>query len=910
MTREIVSRKIVITTNSTATISDIAMVSGVITLDDSTGLLSKGWMSTISSGLQLRTMGKFADTKGGSIKINSVDFIATLDSNNIPLTGSLIQIVDILDGVEDSVFTGEIRGLPEVQEDMTVIHYDSIIGNREVLVTKKLPDSSDYYPVFMGNGYQRFQAVGYDEVEFTLSDGATPAFVVAYSSGYSAYIGASLYPLISVSPSEINLLISEFDRLVDEGYSLIFTGNGNSLNLSSYSVFTVGGTGYLSSIEVLYQDGNYSPYNGGIEYENKGVFSAVKNISYGDSDSTFNEPPRLYNYENSYIPLPDYTDKVAVNSEDITTQVTDIDGVGYTRVVPEAIEFVTSGNKPSWLDLNGTPLYDDKGWWYDIGSIRTITESGASLSTVIDGDVDFYYGSRFETDQVRKANLAMKIKFPPIKKLPSSLFFTGKTYIDGFFALNTTDDLLIEVWIDWKYANSEDAATPNPEIVAEYWAPDDSQFVINTPFPTLVGVPDTLDGAKHFRYNSGWNSVSDDDVGDAMNGFSLDLIPLITDSEEYSLSAGFDVYVVLRVQTHSPFSIDISTLNYDYSVIQEVDFSVDELYSPSFSGRASTLQAAYIDAVKRSMLKANLVTPPLEGWGLEQATVGDWETIYKASTIANLFGAIYYQYKNVTTAKIKADILRHCCCVGYVGRDGIEGVYQPSSVMYNTDGVILELSDNYKGSLPVITKKQPTDIYPVLSIAYNTNVATEKQAKTVDVINATQYSSTAVVGDELTDSEKRELWDYSNVLYRGWGSHAKLSDSESKLFLFTDAADVMEYARRFYALQGAITYTVNGSEYVDAYERFTVTAIVDIPYLLDNSIDNGSPIRIRRVDLSLLSGVVTDIKESEKTATLTMECVGKNLTGTSSYVIVESGSQVDNIVESGDRAINYIEGGN
>ncbi|MCP4339644.1 MAG: hypothetical protein GY799_12320 [Desulfobulbaceae bacterium] len=904
MARNQRTKKVVITTVYTDdTIPEIGMVNGVITLDDDSGLLSQGWESSISQGLTLNTIGKFTDIKGGSFTVNLHDLQDILRSNNIPLAGSLMQIVETLNGVDTTIYSGEITGIPNQQEDKALVYYESAQRNRPAKVTSQIPNSDEYYPVLYGNGRQKLVNVESDVYEPLDANGNFPVWRTNNVRQYDI-IGILGFSFLTkdVTDEEWLEYVTDLETKISEGWWLVFESKGIELVVESIAYVLTG----PRSMDMTMKDGNIdlsTDGTGGIGALQYGQLTMRKSVNYGDPDSSTSNA--LYEFEdNRFKSLPSMRDGFVYSGETVSSVS---DEGGYKRLEPLTIDYVTESNRPSFITYSGLGVYNNFGWWHLGGSVSAIN-ADLDKTTVIDGDINTSYSSKisFFGAPADDISLIMGATFGPVKDKPSQLLFTGK--IDrGDYTVGALDNYKVLVWVDFNYGNSE----TGPEMPA---TTDPSEELIDNHFPLLknayTGKYPTVAEQKEFR----WQGSPDNDY---FNGFSLDLIPVIdavSGGNDWDLALGFTVYWSIYTSSNTDNIQEMEQNVYDISLIVPEDYSPTEIYSES-TGRESTIKDAYIDSIKRQNLKANNIAQPLEGWGLAIPTVDneggaiDWTTIYNDTSLDALFGdPIYYQYGEVTTQKIKADILRHCVCVGYTDNSGIERVVSPADVMYNTDGVIVEIADNYKGSLPVLKRRQPSDIFPLINVSYGYNVGTGKNTKTISITNAQKYTATSVTGDDLTSTEKREIWDLANTLYRGWGSSAQLPQKQSELFFFTQKADALEFIKRTYSLQGAISVTYGSNTVAEAYDVIPVTHKLYTPFVSQNSLQIGSKLRTRRVDNSLLTGMVTNISEKGDMTTLTALMIGKGLTGATNILYRETGSAAIEIPETGSQAINIIEG--
>ncbi|MCP5015152.1 MAG: hypothetical protein GY938_07685, partial [Ketobacter sp.] len=773
--------------------------------------------------------------------------------------------------------------------------------------------------VFYGTGKQQLISVEGDEVTPVLeSTGVAPRHQVR--TGIGIYEKGEIGPIvgsgIGVSASDLVFLKAEYERLVADGYNLVYTANGNPLNIriDDYRIDPLDGS--LSMIEVTWLDGNLAPENGGVAFLNIGVISAVKSLAYADKDSILPIIPSLYNYDNGYKALPQYIDSVTFDAAENSQNITDVDSSGYSRIEPISIELMES--KPDWLNFDGDFNYYKNGWWVDV----TSGTFSSTLTGQVESAIDKNYGSYYDIDlqangsfyPVRSAYHMLKLEYAGIKPkdVPPNLFFTAD--IDAGTLVNTQilEKYKVVVWIDWGFGNTPDSVTPSPldMPITTYQNPP----ILDNKFPVFEDYPTTPALSKGFRLNSDWGELADTSP-EALNGFSLDLIPLLQPQEDYLLSSGFTVYVGLYSRTKDPVETSVDYRVRDISLIATQAFDTGEIYTDS-TGRCETVIDMYRDALKRQCYKANDIEPPLSGWGLDYPTVADWETLYSDSSITGaLFGSCYHQYDNaVTTDQIKKDILSHCCCMGGAGSDGIERVYHLTELLFADDGHTIEISGPLSGlfskkSLPRITKNLPETITPLMSVTYKSSVATGSTTRSIDIIDvANDYSLSSVQSSELTDEQKLELWELGNALYKGWGSVASADQKETDLFLFDNALDAFEYLKRAFALMGARSIFYSGAAYPEAYERFTVEVDLQEEYALSNSLYFGAKVKIKRANNSTLAGVITDTLTINGKTKIVAECVGGPLVGTVSYIIEESGNQADDIEETGSNVTEYIEG--
>lgn len=925
--------KVIITTQYNDTIPEIYMVSGVITLDDSTGLLVKGWLSSLSSGAQIKSYGRYSEIKGGSIVLNSYSFINTLNDNNISISGAIIKIVTTINGVDYDSFYGEITGIPTLKKEKQIlIKFEALERNRNALVTSLLPNSDDYYPVFYGAGKQKLINVESDEYIPALSSGAVPAFEVSSGGSFDPFLTVPVYSLLDISGAQASVFIGEIESYINDGYQLLFTANGNSLVIASYTVtYNLGGD--LFSFDLVFQDGNLDPDNGGIKGLDRGIFSLVKNINYGDPHITnLSVSDTLYNYDKGFSELPAYSDLLQFSPNSING--VSISGVGYNRITGKAT--LIESLVPSWLDTSNFD-YKGAGWWVGQSRGATGIVSGGDGGNDSDGDLSTYYEVKITADTFLDDFWnGFFIDVPPFKngEIPNALYLTGKIEhamtgeIGGSGSGNAAwDDLQIFVAIDNVYEQIDWTNVKQYDADGSYVVVNKDQFYgfLKNWFPPLKNGPEGVEGARNWRYK--WSireeyppNTFTGAVDQNVNGFAIDILPLIDTSVGYELSAGARVYVRLNIS--SPIVegnpvIKTNTMRfYDVSLIYPKDFDLSDIYINS-TGRATNLRDMYRDALQRQNYKSMGITPPSEGWGLGIPSGVDWSTIYDDTSIDNLPDAeVYYQYGKVDTSTIKSDILKHTACMGAVSRDGLERVYNIASLLYDNTGPIIELSDNYTGKknptaedqLPDIIEKQAADIYPRINVSYYSNVATDKTTKTISIVNVAEYGANSVVADELTDTEKRDIWGLANALYKGWGNVNTMPDSVGKTFIFKDKSAALEFINRTYALQGAKNVVYGENTLVDSFQRYVVNSKLYKKYVLENGIDNGTPVRVRRIGNSLITGVVTNLRDNGDYYTATIEAVGESLTGATEFVYIETGSADTEIIETGAQSTDIIEG--
>jgi hypothetical protein len=865
-------------TDSDQTISEIGMTSGGISLTPKkyptdgplTGILSLDWISSIKRSANITKGGNYATIEGGTISINATSgFLEYLRDNNIRIIGSRLEIY-CHDGTTETKLYDGIMGVPEDGVLLTKLPFESAERIRNVDMSRLILGSNDKYSAFYGNGKHKLARIETDEITTEIPNNGVAAFEVTYESFSSVRIDTLRE---NYNTGDGTSYIEYLDGLVSDGYELILDCEGNRLAIDSYGINATFTQTYGEEyrLNITFRDGNIA--DTGANLGGVCTIKAVKRLYYADPFSSFGfVNQKIYSYEDQvYQEQPEYSDTNTFGTN--TINVGETDGIGYSRITPLSIDVCTPEFLPSFIGASWEE--EENGWYSSVSGSLTSTSVDSGVDWyVTDGDLDTQFKVSASTGSNKFDNLSyfLKISYPAMSTIPDSLLFTGSIQIDGINLeiSPNIDSIDLEVHLDYKYGNTGETSFEPHNGMNDAQAHSDG-FLLYNIYPLLLNAPSGTAGTQSFR----WDTVKTDTP--SHNGFSIDLTEALTGAE-YELSAGFDVYVQVFFNGNPAVDFDSASIVFsDISVVAEYTSNLDEIYV-DWSGRKdidaggiSDTVDVFTSAVQLQNLE-NLgfngsFTPAEEeawlGWGQQYPTLplGDtWsDYIYNSYAYGGVLRTgnaktVSYELKDKAyTSDVKRDMCRIMCCLGATNLNGVENLYHMVDGLYNTNGVLLDFSQLVGATrspvTPKITKYKWTDIYPELTVTYSYDTGRDGNTKTISIQRVDKSFIDITDGGSVqgvTETQRaKELWQMGRKLYYAYGGFKNEFPSSLRDYgWLTDEEDVLDSIEDFYRWQGIYIDTYNGTNIFSVRERYKMSVTLDIDYVVSNSLDLGSKIRL------------------------------------------------------------------
>jgi hypothetical protein len=480
---------------------------------------------------------------------------------------------------------------------------------------------------------------------------------------------------------------------------------------------------------------------------------------------------------------------------------------------------------------------------------------------------------------------------PEIGTIPSELFITLKESYDfsvsGGFPTNkftikvasVTDVYTIGSW--------------NNNELSETW--------IYNIFPKIVRFD-----ADNYFYR--WESVA--------NKIGKSLGALVDGMEEFERASGITVYIISTasiIDTGAPITNGSVTFSHKMFLAEPVSYDSTKLFYSGVSGKEDSVgspitdtKSAYESTLQLQNYEINGITIPDEGWGLGYP-VGSLDSVIGDTSNIPVI-PMQYSTNSVDTKNVKQLLLGYTFGIGKIDNNGKEA-WTSALSFWNGGGYEFNKSKIKKDSKPIFSDISDNRIYPEIGVKYsNGNIAVSNVEEEI-------FNADYVTG--VTDiNEAEAIWTAGRLLYQYYGIKNKYPEKLGNITGIKNEADAIQYIKNQYSLAGILF-----SEGVIAlYRVYTCTFITPIEFWWDALVVSGviDPNFGLGAELTLTyphkatSDIGNIIQRSYNPisgeVSIQGKFVGEQLLISEDVIIIETGSQADNIVETGSQTNNYIEG--
>ncbi len=887
-------------------------VDGYDTLEYVAGRFADNWISTLSSGARVSQGGALAFTNKAIINLMPTSGIyeafqdLNLQSGNMPVTISIRQKSDGSVKVLKSWVTGLITPL----SNMVTIEIEDITRNRE---------SDSPTPYYLGTEQlieMKKEEVVSEIVETLL--GKAPVF---YCRG-TAFERAYIYPYL-VEPTQQQMV--DWYTLVHGNKKGVLFVNGVEAESMGLTSTEITGTTYYGLV-VHFKTGNIRDGNGVLPSDPIQTVTITDRLNTYNSDEYVNSggfADKVLRFKDGTALGEVYADSIVFETSTITSY--EYDEVGYKSAILnnpfENVGVVTQEIREELgvddMDYQGYGFYLHHGEFENLNinphvDYQNITDdeyntfgySEISLTAKeYQGDPYYYVYAGYRIAHINS------IALPPLDS--TKKYYINMTTNAGDIAGNWDGiadpdarqcyniSKLVGVGYRSKATGKSHIVSPSVDIGKGYnvdsWdvsASSDSTILDNY-FPLLKNSPISQ---EPFRWLATGESITPN-----LNGFSFGLSDILSDID---ISSGGTIFIStqLRLENYNGTATNgFTNLKFKYrniSIVEEVNLPLSPIYT-NWNGRkvgtelVTTTGQAYNLACRLQNLSDARITPPTMGWGTEEPTVSDWNNHIDSTTI---YGGCYaptmsfgIQGSVSDAEKLKKELAVAMVGVGAVGDDGIEHIYSLVDGLFNTNGVLIDHSELFKGSEAIIKAVDQSEIFNEY------------------VVN--NVSVTGVEAENKESGQDETAWLMGKALYDAY----KVKRRYKKNNLIT-TADTPIFIRKM-----LMWFGVN-DEFRDnpalptnwvAYQRFNLILKLPLSMLFTKELFVGAKIRYNDVWQGLFGGVITDraIDPKSGTFSITASCTNnKTVSGSDKIIYMETGNAIDTIIETGNAIDTIIEG--
>ncbi len=853
------------------------------------GLFAKKWIGSISNGARVEQGGNLAYTGGLSLMfLATSDLYDTLRQLNVSEGNNPVEIWirDSHTGTSKRIYNGVIATFNN-DEWHTTVSVEDVTRNRKA-------DSIE--PFYLGEG----QLIQMDKNEIVseivepLVDQA-PLFYTVYSDG----IGARLLPYL-VDPTEQQM--RDWVTSVDTGKTGELFANG----VLFYSIIARE-WGDNWGLQIIFTEGNIRNGEGLVVAgagEDIVPFTITDRLNTYEGDTYSNSggfTDELLRFEDGTSLGEVYTDNIDFGSKSITSY--EFDSVGYKNIpLDPAVyksEFISlTSDLLNNLNLDTLNYINDGVFTNSADAdVNVVYQDSANA---VDGDYDTedYTNVTITPNGSGNSNKVAVIYNYQIPPLDSSKTY----YLNIIKYVNTlapTGDYYNRSAIVGYARRSPsvgEAVVSNAIAIGDDFNSGGTDFTYSgTSFDLFNNYFPLLDNAPTSKEPFRWKA-SGEGLVDNASGF---LIPVSELGSDIDIDAGLTV-VVSQFLNATGITTNITSLTLrvrNLSVVEEVELPLDPIYT-KWNGRkvgtdlVTNTSGSYDLACRLQNLRDQNITPPDDGWGSAEPTVGDWTNYIDTGSG---YGGIYASSlkKEVVGSIAKSDELKRDMAIASVGLGavndlGIESLYSLVDGLTNTDGVLIKYGDLLRNTEP---KRKALD---------------QSQMFNEYVLN--DVSVTGVELDTAPSGVDSTLWAMGSALYTAYGIKNRykkdsiVTETDTPLFI----ADMLKW-------YGVVNET-EGTELPDNWickERYTVELLLPVSFVFDNDLFVGQKVRYDDVFYGICSGIVYnrayDLQQG--TVKIGIHCLGTKTVGGGDRVIyVETGEATDTIVESGSQTNTIVEG--